>query len=90
MSLPTLTYTKDSAYEEFLFEIHDKEFIGMYFLLIFERDSQFNYDAYAQIVDDDELDELMGIDVGSPEVEDPEQIAPYTSNYLRRTRRVDD
>jgi hypothetical protein len=87
--------------QEFTFSIAEEEVAtgdeahtGLFLYILIELDDRGHYEGFAQLVNLEELELLQNIDdvalahhvVDSEE----EQILPYTSNYLRQTRRTAD
>lgn len=71
--------------EQYVFEIGDS---GFYLFVKKQIDSRGNFDVYAQVVDEDELEELEDSDMDiSTEPVDPYL---YGSRFLRQTRRTED
>jgi len=75
---------------EYTFHIQNETNSECYLYIVLEKDIRGHVDIFAQVVDGDELDALKHMNIRTPDVIPPGQILPYTSNYLRQTRRTSD
>ncbi|CAB4124292.1 hypothetical protein UFOVP49_130 [uncultured Caudovirales phage] len=82
LQLPIIEVTGED--DVFVFEINDNP--DLYLYIAIDKDNRGHFDVYAQIVDEDELEELDDLDVSSDELEDED----LSSTYLRQTRRTAD
>jgi hypothetical protein len=58
----------------------------LYLCIMIDVDGNGHYDAYAQFVDGDELDEVLDMDIETDELSPQQLVSPY----LRQTRRTAD
>ena len=58
----------------------------LYLCIMIDVDNNGHYDAYAQFVDGDELDEVLNMDIETDEISPQQLVSPY----LRQTRRSAD
>lgn len=81
----------DAGEDELFYNIQTADGIPAYFHIVFDVDSKTGFvAAYAQIVDEEELDELLATE-DMPEVEiQPVEDYWTTTPYLRQTRRTED
>ena len=78
INLPML---EDQSDDEFIFEV---EGTGYFLYIAVDRDDRGMYDAYAQIVTEDELHEIEEMDFSTPELTDDQ----IQSHWLRQQRHV--
>lgn len=80
----------DVGEDELFYNIQTSDGIPAYFHIVFDVDSRTGLvAAYAQIVDEEEVDELLA-DEDMPEVKFQPIADNSTTPYLRQTRRSDD
>lgn len=64
----------------------DGKYDDLYLCVMIDVDAKGHYDAYAQFLYEDELDDMLDSDISTDEIEDSQIVSPY----LRQTRRTAD
>jgi hypothetical protein len=68
--------------EQIVYKAND----DLYLCIMIDQDDKGHYDAYAQFVDNDGLDDVLNMDIETDEVEQRQLVSPY----LRQVRRSAD
>lgn len=71
----------DMSEDEYLFALEKDGVDELYLYIVIDEDEMGNWDAYAQIVDNDELDMLSDMDISDEKVE-----TTYPSPFILRVR----